>query len=109
MEITLETIKSAFSGNNLTPIAKSFGGRCANGEYCACPMVALYVEATKDFPTSWSDEEYNNKVCEYLRKYEPDINWLAIGWDNYFPIRDLHPRQKELFDLGQQLVKELVI
>lgn len=108
MEITLETIKSAYINNNLTPIAKSFGGRCSNGQYCACPMVALYIEATKDFPTAWADESYNDKVVNYMKNLEPDINYLAIGWDNYFPIQELTENKKQLFELGLEAVKLLV-
>lgn len=108
MEITLEKVKSAYKDNGLVPVVKKFGGKCQNGQYACCPMMALYIDATKDFPTKWEDNDYSDKVVDYLRQYEPNINYLAIGWDNYFPTQELEPRQKELFALGLEAVKELI-
>lgn len=107
MEITLESIKAAYANNNLIPIRNSFGGLCGNGTIACCPMVALYINETKDLPTAWADESYNDKVCQYLRNIDRDINYLAIGWDNYFPIQELTDSKKNLFELGLQAAKVL--
>lgn len=63
------------------------------------------INVSQDLPTSWTDESYNDKVVNYLKNLEPDINYLAIGWDNYFPTKDLIGNKKNLFELGLQAAK----